>query len=254
MRMRKFLLIWLLALPGIFSLIPLLDPLYLSLKAQMIPALMPGYTLFMLISLSQTLFLVTIATISGVFLAEKMGFHDDCLNAIVQWKDIRQPLRTQWIPALVYTLPAAIIFLGLIYVALPAIQPEEAAAIYRLRQQGGPLASLLYGGIDEEVLLRWGLLPLLVWFGTMILRGAMPTAVRWTAVIFTGLIFAWGHIPAYTCRIPDPSMAYLAVIIGLNLYAGVFFGWIFWRFGILSAMAAHMLFHVIWYGADHFLR
>jgi hypothetical protein len=39
----------------------------------------------------------------------------------------------------------------------------------------------------------------------------------------------------------------LSLVIGLNLWASLIFGWLFWQYGLLSAMLAHMLFHLVWY-------
>jgi hypothetical protein len=40
------------------------------------------------------------------------------------------------------------------------------------------------------------------------------------------------------------------LFIFLNLYAGLLFGWFYWRYGLWAAMVGHSLFHLIWYPLD----
>jgi hypothetical protein len=39
-------------------------------------------------------------------------------------------------------------------------------------------------------------------------------------------------------------------MISLNLWASLIFGWLFWQYGLLAAMLAHMLFHLVWWPFD----
>jgi hypothetical protein len=39
-------------------------------------------------------------------------------------------------------------------------------------------------------------------------------------------------------------------MIGLNLWASLIFGWLFWQVGLEAAMMAHMLFHLVWWPFD----
>jgi membrane protease YdiL (CAAX protease family) len=54
---------------------------------------------------------------------------------------------------------------------------------------------LLYGGITEELLLRWGLMTLLVWAGWRIFergRGKPPAVYFVGAIIISAIIFGLG--------------------------------------------------------------
>ena len=42
----------------------------------------------------------------------------------------------------------------------------------------------------------------------------------------------------------------VAAALFLNLWVSLLCGWLFWQVGLLSAMLAHMLFHLIWYPFD----
>ena len=105
----------------------------------------------------------------------------------------------------------------------------------------GLLASL-YGGVDEEILLRLGVMTFLAWLGAKVARtrpGESPgPLVIWSANILAALLFGVGHLPA-TAAIAPLSGLVVARAIVLNGLAGVAFGWLYWRRGILAAMASH---------------
>lgn len=102
----------------------------------------------------------------------------------------------------------------------------------------GLLASF-YGGINEELLLRLFLMTILAWVGCKVTRTASPgTAVGWTANILAALLFGAGHLPATAALWPLTPLV-LARAFVLNGIGGVAFGWLYWRRGILLAMAAH---------------
>jgi hypothetical protein len=45
------------------------------------------------------------------------------------------------------------------------------------------------------------------------------------------------------------------LLIILNLWATLICGWLFWQYGLLAAMIAHMLYHLVWLPFDlHFYR
>lgn len=111
------------------------------------------------------------------------------------------------------------------------------------------LIGVLYGGISEEVMMRWGLMSLIVWFLLRLHKIYRPYCVeRWTAAFWIGIlvssiIFAIGHLPALSQSI-ELSPPIILRTIGLNLLAGIAYGWLFWRSCLESAMLAHAMTHV----------
>ncbi len=86
----------------------------------------------------------------------------------------------------------------------------------------------------------------LAWAGSVIFNGTTD-AVMWAAIFLSALIFGILHIPGYVtagCRL---STIFLSATIFFNLWGGIVFGWLFWNYGLLSAMLCHTLFHVVWY-------
>lgn len=111
--------------------------------------------------------------------------------------------------------------------------------------RGIPLATrLLYGGLTEEVIVRWGLMTFVVWLVASAMRATMTAGWSWimlTGIVVTNAIFATAHLPLLRAvKTAAPGKA-AAVIFVVSLP----WGWLFWAFGIESAMAAHMTFHAV---------
>lgn len=107
---------------------------------------------------------------------------------------------------------------------------------------------LLYGGITEELLLRWGLMAPLAWVGWRLRGGADTTArptdgTMWAAIAASAVLFGVGHLPALAASVGLTPVLVVRTVL-LNAVAGVGFGWLFWRHSLESAMVAHATFHV----------
>lgn len=110
------------------------------------------------------------------------------------------------------------------------------------------LASVLYGGIIEEVMLRlfmMSLLVLILWkvFARSKDRFSIPAWIYHTAVFLAALLFAAGHLPA-TAQLLGLSAPILIRNFLLNGAGGIGFGYLYWKKGLAYAMAGHALAHV----------
>lgn len=113
--------------------------------------------------------------------------------------------------------------------------------------QGLPfLTRLLYGGITEEILMRYGLMTVLLWMLKEVNRPNSQVQF-WIANLLTAILFATGHLPTLYNEVPSPSIWTLGFILGGNFWAGICFGYAFWRFGLILAILTHMGFHLITY-------
>jgi membrane protease YdiL (CAAX protease family) len=96
----------------------------------------------------------------------------------------------------------------------------------------------VYGGVTEELLLRYGLLTGVVWLlGRFI--DASESAVVWTAIVLTSVAFGVSHLPA-TAAVFELTPVVVARAVVLNGVAGVAFGWLYWRHGLVAAVVAHL--------------
>ncbi len=117
-------------------------------------------------------------------------------------------------------------------------------AIPTLLDSAGPTQLILgglYGGLTEEIMLRWGLLSLLLWA----LAKVLPReAALWIAVIAAAFLFAAGHLPAVLASGAELAPALLVRILGLNAALGIVYGLLFVRKSLGAAMSAHFGTHL----------
>jgi membrane protease YdiL (CAAX protease family) len=101
-------------------------------------------------------------------------------------------------------------------------------------------------GITEELQFRFGLLTLFAWALSRLTGKTQPGAViRWTANVLAVVLFALAHIPNATALGLPVTPGLLIIIFASNGFAGLFFGWLYWRFGIESAMIAHTVLDIV---------
>ncbi len=105
----------------------------------------------------------------------------------------------------------------------------------------GALASI-YGGVNEEVLLRLFLFTLIYFILNKCFRVSINKRlpVLWVTNILVALIFGIGHLPAAFKLIP-PSTFEIFRVLFLNGIAGLVFGWLYWSRGLWAAIAAHLV-------------
>lgn len=102
----------------------------------------------------------------------------------------------------------------------------------------------LYGGITEEIWMRFGLMTFVVWVCSKIFNNTSPI-VYWIGILTVALIFALGHFPIAYQAVGNPSSLLLIYILIGNSIGGVIFGWLYWKKGLESAFIAHIFTHMI---------
>lgn len=102
-------------------------------------------------------------------------------------------------------------------------------------------------GINEEIWFRLGVMTALVALGTAFL-GRAPAWLFWTASAIAALLFGAVHLPQ-AAAIASLTPAVVGFTLLGNGIAGVVFGRLYWKHGLVSAMAAHfatdIVLHVI---------
>ena len=114
----------------------------------------------------------------------------------------------------------------------------------------GVVASVLYGGIIEEVMLRlffMSLIAFVIWkvFSKKSDSENIPTYVFVAANIVAALVFAAGHLPATSLIFGKLTPLILFRCFLLNGGFGLIFGWLYRKHGVVYAMLGHALFHII---------
>lgn len=157
--------------------------------------------------------------------------------------------RLEW-SALKWTLPlaaAAGVLLSLDWWTFGAWIPGLREATDLTLNVPVVIASVLYGGVVEEVMLRLFMLSLLAWLGWKVFfRKAekAPAGVIVAANVISALLFAAGHLPATAMLFEITPLVLLRCFL-FNGGLGLFFGWLYRRFGIQYAMIGHALAHIV---------
>jgi membrane protease YdiL (CAAX protease family) len=227
---------WRLALLGLIGTVSLLlAPFERLAPMPMAPILVR------LLSMIQPAILVLLTALLGCWAAPRVGFDAPVVRAWAERRPIWPALRPQLPAALAVGLAAAAVLVG--FWIWMSGQPAGAV----LARFEIPIATrLLYGGIVEELLLRWGLMSLFVWLVWRLTgaRRPVPAWCIWAGLLLSSLLFAIGHLPVLYLLLPAPSPALVAVILGANAVPGILFGLLFWRRGLEAAMMAHAAAHL----------
>jgi hypothetical protein len=230
---RLFLTLWIAGAIGVASF--LLVDVNALVKSLPLPAgtEVPDFTFALkLLSLIQPAVLVAVASLVGVLLAPKVGLSAPFAEALASGDDKFARLLPQIIPGIAGGLigGVAIILTGL---AARQFLPKEITQRIGEFGQFLPLPTrILYGGLTEELLLRWGLMTFLVWCGWRLFqngRRSPNAAVFVFAILVSSLIFGVAHLPIAYFVFPDRTPALtIFVIIGNSLF-GFVAGYLYWK-------------------------
>ena len=242
--LRLGLSLWLAGMLGAVGVTATVLP---RLSAQMtLPA---PLWLISLASVFQSGLLVAVAVWAGVRLAPAVGLHAPAFEAFAERRPVAAALRPQWLPGLVGGVPGGLLLYGAFRFAPDFVRD--------LSEQFNPplVARVLYGGITEEVLLRWGLMTALAWLAWRFLQGrggAVRPAFIGVAIVASALIFGLGHLPLAFTLAGGLDLTIVLFVTGLNAAFGLLFGYLYWRWGLEAAMIAHAVTHLVNYCATLF--
>lgn len=207
------------------------------------------------LSLIQPAVLLAVAIFVGVALASKVGLSSPVAEAAASGGDTLSAFKPQIIPGIVGGLAGGVIIVLLALVWKPFLPLE----VVRLISEFGkfvPLPTrLFYGGITEELLLRWGLMTLFVWLAWRLFQKGQnkPKPVFFVgAILISSLVFGIGHLPIAFMLFPEPTLALMLFVIVANSAFGLIAGYLYWKKGLESAMIAHILTHVVLFTASYF--
>lgn len=199
----------------------------------------------LLVSVVQSALMLAFAVWLGVILAPKVGLRAVVFESMVGRGSVMEALRPQLIPALV----TGVLGGAGLYAIGNYISPT---ALIEVDQQFSVpiLARVFYGGITEELLLRWGLMTLLVWTAWRFVQrqsGAPRPTYIWLAIFISALLFGAGHLPAVAAMGEELTIDLVMFIVGGNTVFGMIFGYLYWRYGLEEAMIAHAVAHIVNY-------
>ena len=248
---RLFLSLWAAGFLGVLSFL-LVD---LNALVAMVPlpdgqspADLPPPALLKIISLIQPTILVSLAVLIGVLLANRVGLHAPAAEAFAAREPYVSKLRPQLMPAIIAGAAGGVAIVLAWVVAKPYLSADfisRAEAFNRLLP--APFR-FLFGGVTEEILLRWGMMTFLVWLPWRLFQkgeGRPKSLFVIAAIFISAILFGVGHLPIASLLAGELTFPLVAYVITANSVFGIFAGFLYWKRGLESAMIAHMFAHVV---------
>ena len=251
---RVFLVLVGLIIPAVFAILPFeISRQRTYLGTDVIASLAWGT---ILLDRLINILLIALLGALGLVLANRIGLGLPFIQGWIRHEPIAYQFQTivaiAWITAVLLELSS--LFARTLVIDPPMNSMFEQLGITKPGDAAAPplhgfLASIS-AGINEETHFRLFGLSLLAWLGGLLFHepsGRPKAIVLWAADILLAVGFGAAHLPtAATLGLPMN-----ALVIGSTLFvngiAGLAFGWLFWTFGLESAVLAHCLADVIVY-------
>ncbi len=238
---KPSVLLFSLGFVGIVSIVPLI-PQFLSLQSAELPM---SVGMVQVISVAQSSILLLLMILLGSVFSKKVGLSAPVVFAIARSESAFNQLKPQLLPSVVGGVAGGtfiLLFSGILSSYLP---PEFLSAGEKLMPPW--YTKILYGGITEELLMRWGLMSFFVWGAYRITQkvGSEIRSYNYViAIILSALIFGLAHLPVAFTLSPEVTAPLVAYIIVGNAAFGFIAGYLYWKRGLECAIAAHMIAHI----------
>lgn len=194
----------------------------------------------------QTLVTVLLMCFAGAVLSKSTGLRAPILEALLEGKAGISALVPILLPTVLYAVLGLIVFCVLYYGLAKRIIDEKSLQIMaKLRITLGLDGCILYGGVVEEIIGRWGLMNLATFFAVIFMKQP-SSSIIWLSIFISGLIFAVGQLPAYIAAGCSSDRRFIYSFIVLSMSQSILFGYLFWQYGLICSILAHMLFHLGW--------
>lgn len=199
----------------------------------------PPWMLQLMGLLTPTVLLV-LAALCGGLVAHRVG-----LRSVLAGTASAEGARRGWGLAAALGLVTGGVLVWLDGMAAPLLGPPWEQFL-RQASQPTPQAlwlGVLYGGITEEILMRWGLMSGLAWAVWMLCGKRRPGPALVVAAAVTALAFGGGHLPALAAQLElTPAIVVRTLVV--NAMAALVYAWVFWRHHLEAAMLSHACSHL----------
>lgn len=208
-----------------------------DVKSQILAQIGNNQSLYYLIATLQTLLYTLVFGFFGYILSDKTG--------------LMKPLRFEKKPVMVTI--GMTLFTGLVLCTdlfyFRNYIPQVAAMYGEKPSFAYWMASVLYGGVIEEIMMRLFMMSLIVYVAWKVFfrrEANPPTGVIVAANIIAALLFAVGHLPSTMQMYGEITPMILQRCFLLNGVGGLVFGYLYRKYGIQYSMMAHAGAHIVW--------
>jgi len=238
---KQILALWFLGLLGVISVLPVI-PQLIAIQNQPIP-----FSIFQVqvITFIQSGVLILGAVILGSIFSLKVNLSAPVLEAIFKGEPVLTKFKPQIIPAFLGGILGGV-FIVIFALKFQALLPSEF--LLAAKKLSMPwYARIFYGGIAEELLIRWGLMSFLVWLLYRCFQNGaqeIKPIIYVSAIFVSAVVFGLGHLPmahALSSVVNIPLIVY--ILVG-NAIFGFVAGGLYWKYGLECAIVSHMLAHI----------
>ncbi|MBB1554651.1 CPBP family intramembrane metalloprotease [Candidatus Gracilibacteria bacterium] len=183
--------------------------------------------------------LLTIATTVGVILYDKMGLKLPIFEKILG----KNEPKTNWKKSILIGVGAGI-FAGFFIHFFSILMAPHLPEVLFANNEMPVISRIFYGGILEEILIRFGSMTLLAWIFYKIFK-KKNIWIFGSAIIISSLVFGIGHLPMMKLLVGELSMIIIFYTIFGNFIPGLIFGYLYYKNGLEIVMIAHIVTHMI---------
>lgn len=246
---KLFVILWLAGMAGVLSIVLVdLAAILANLPAAAGSELPFPPLVIKLLSVVQTGVLLSIAILIGLLLSPRVGLSAPAAEALAKGDSFIAALKPQVVPGLIAGLIGGVAILSTWLMFRQILPPVFVTRAEKLNEAMPFATRLLYGGIAEELLLRWGFMTLLVWIAWRIFqrgRGTPRAIYVVIAIVTSSVVFGIGHLPLVIALGVNFTLSIVTFIVFANSLFGLISGYLYWRKGLESAIIAHMATHVV---------
>lgn len=207
-----------------------------------------------ILSVIQPTLILALAVFGGVALANRVGLSAPVAEALATGGDSLTALKPQLVPGLVGGVVGGSCIVITSALFKPLLEPEVIDRISEFMRLLPVPTRLLYGGVTEELLLRWGFMTLLVWLAWRFFQKRRDPPSRTVfagAIVISSLLFGVAHLPIAFMLFPEPGIALMLFVIIANSAFGLIAGYLYWKKGLESAIIAHVSAHLVMIAASY---
>ncbi len=237
-KLKLGLTLFIIGLLGVFTMLTVTIPLD-GLPKEVLDKISPQ-TLKYIVLINPTILLL-ISVFVGTLLYDKVGFSVPTISSILK---IEQP-KVKFTEQIKFGVLLGLLA-GVLIVLVGAIFKSSLPQAFidlGNKIKLTTIARFLYGGLTEELLLRFGFMTLVVWIVFKITKN-LGDSTYWIGIILASILFAVGHFPVVFSAVENPTITLLTYILVGNSVAGLFFGWLYWKKGLEAAFIGHIFAHV----------
>lgn len=188
------------------------------------------------------LFFMPVSVAVGLWLGKKVGLGSGLRELVSRtpgsWKQMRLAL-----------VPGTLV--GLTFGVIQLISQNAVPKDALIPELNNPntfewLLRCLSAALTEEIAFRFGLMSLFAWIIWSILkRPALHAPSLWIGNLLSALVFAAAHFPQL--ELQRYGLSLLIAFVVTSSSVGMIMGWLYMRYGLVSAMVAHLVTDLVIY-------